>query len=279
MTDQDDAGVDRGVVVPFPAPGRWPRTRARAARSGSACSGSTSPGGTADPRLDLRALLDAAEGAPPAAGVDALATELAATIRASEVSFLIADMSGGALTRVARATASGDAELHSNNPTTVPIVGSVAGLALSSQQLQLLSSQAGVWVYAPVTERGEALGVLELLLADSPDHQTLGYLRSAAHALSYIVIADRRHSDLYEYGQRTEELSLEAEIQRRLLPPSYSCQAEQFALAARLVPANQVGGDTFDYIVDRDTLHLSITDAMGHGVSAALLPTLAVGSL
>ena len=229
--------------------------------------------------MDLRALLDAAEGAPPSAGIEALATELAATIRASEVSFLIADISGGALTRLARAAASGGAELRRNNPTRVPIVGSVAGLALSSQQLQVVSSEAGVWVYAPVTERGEALGVLELLLADSPDPQILGYLRSAAHALSYIVIADRRHSDLYEYGQRTEELSLEAEIQRRLLPPSYSCQAEQFALAACLVPANQVGGDTFDYIVDRDTLHLSITDAMGHGVSAALLATLAVGSL
>lgn len=234
---------------------------------------------TADPRLDLRALLDAGEGAPPSAGIDALATELAATIRASEVTFLIADMSGGALTRLARATASGGSELPRNKPTTVPIVGSVAGLALSSQQLQLLSSEAGVWVYVPVTERGEPLGVLELLLAEPPDPGTLGYLRSAAHALSYIVIADQRHSDLYECGQRTEDLTLEAEIQRRLLPPSYSCQAEQFALAGWLVPANQVGGDTFDYIVDRDTLHLSITDAMGHGVAAAQLATLAVGSL
>ena len=144
-------------------------------------------------------------------------------------------------------------------------------------RVQLVSSEAGVWVYAPVTERGEALGVLELLLADPPDPQTLRYLRSAARALSYIVIADRRHSDLYECGQRTEELSLEAEIQRRLLPPSYSCQAEQFALAACLVPANQVGGDTFDDIVDRDTLHLSITDAMGRGGAAALFATLAVG--
>ena len=85
--------------------------------------------------MDLRGLLDAAEGAPPAAGIEALATELAATIRASEISFLIADISGGALTRLARATAPGGAELRRNNMTRVPIVGSVAGLALSSQQL------------------------------------------------------------------------------------------------------------------------------------------------
>lgn len=45
------------------------------------------------------------------------------------------------------------------------------------------------------------------------------------------------------------------------------------------MPADEVGGDTFDYMVDRDTLHLSITDAMGHGVAAAQLATLGVGSL
>ena len=46
-----------------------------------------------------------------------------------------------------------------------------------------------------------------------------------------------------------------------------------------LEPANAVGGDTFDYSLDRDTLHVSITDAVGHDVHAALLATLLVGSL
>jgi len=53
----------------------------------------------------------------------------------------------------------------------------------------------------------------------------------------------------------------------------------QFALAGWLVPADEAGGDTFDYVVDRETLHMPITDAMGHGVAAAQLATLAVGSL
>ena len=74
-------------------------------------------------------------------------------------------------------------------------------------------------------------------------------------------------------------LTLEAEIQRRLLPASYACEGIQFALAGWLVPADEAGGETFDYMVDRDTLHLSITDAMGHGVPAAQLATLGVGSL
>ena len=74
-------------------------------------------------------------------------------------------------------------------------------------------------------------------------------------------------------------LSLAAEIQHRLLPGSYTCEAGQFTLAAWLEPAGNVGGDTFDFALDRDTLHLSMTDAMGHEVDAAVLATVLVGAL
>src|SRR5690348_7247224 len=100
-----------------------------------------------------------------------------------------------------------------------------------------------------------------------------------AHALAFVVIANRRHTDLFEWGQRTTPFSLAAEIQRRLLPTSYTCEAGQFTLAAWLEPASSVGGDTFDYNLDRDALQLSITDAVGHEVEAALLATLLVASL
>jgi serine phosphatase RsbU (regulator of sigma subunit) len=40
-----------------------------------------------------------------------------------------------------------------------------------------------------------------------------------------------------------------------------------------------VGGDTFDFVTDRDELHLSMTDAMGHTVEAAVLATVLVGGL
>jgi hypothetical protein len=50
-------------------------------------------------------------------------------------------------------------------------------------------------------------------------------------------------------------------------------------VAGWLEPANAVGGDTFDYALDRDTLHVSITDAVGHDVHAATLATVLVGAL
>ena len=66
---------------------------------------------------------------------------------------------------------------------------------------------------------------------------------------------------------------------RRLLPSSYTCEAGQFTLAGWLEPAASVGGDTFDYTLDRHSLQVSITDAVGHQVPAALLATLFVGAL
>ncbi len=232
-----------------------------------------------DAHLDLRALLDAAEAAPPTAGVEALAAELAEAVGAGEVSFLIADISGGALARLVRAQPGSAPGTERAAPATLPIAGTPAGLALRSQQVQLAVTGDEVWLWAPVTERGEAVGVLELVLPTLPDDQTVAYLASAAHALAYVVIADRRYTDLYEWGQRGAPLSLAAEIQRQLLPGSYTCEAGQFTLAGWLVPAHIAGGDTFDYALDRDTLHLSLTDAMGHGVDAAQLATLVVGSL
>lgn len=235
--------------------------------------------GAADARLDLRALLDAAEAAPPAEGVGALAAELAARVGASEVSMLIADISGLALARLPRRPAPGRSGPLRPDGEHVPIDRTPAGTALASQRLQISYDDAGVWVHVPVSERGEAVGVLELLLTETPGPPVLEYLVSAGHALAYLIIADRRFSDLYELGQRSTALTLEAEIQRRLLPTSYACEGPQFALAGWLVPADEAGGDTFDYVVDSSTLHLSITDAMGHGVPAALLATLGVGSL
>lgn len=234
-----------------------------------------------EPAVDLRALLDAVEASSPTQGVDALAAELGKMVSAAEVSFLIVDIAGGTLVRLARAAQDGEAVREREAADTVTIDGSAAGMALRTQLVQIvpLPDRDAAWVYAPVTERGEPVGVLELLLPYRPDPDIVGYLAAAAHALAFVVIADRRYTDLYEWGSRSVRLTLEAEIQRRLLPLSYTCEAGQFTLGGWLVPATSAGGDTFDFALDRDVLHLSITDAMGHGVAAALLATLGVGSL
>ena len=130
-----------------------------------------------------------------------------------------------------------------------------------------------------MTERGEALGLLQLSLPREPDAAVLAEISRVAHVLSFVVIANRRHTDLFEWAQRSTPFTLPAEIQRRLLPAAFTCEAGAFTLSAWLEPAASIGGDTFDYSLSRDVLHLSVTDAMGHGVASALTATLCVGSL
>jgi hypothetical protein len=137
----------------------------------------------------------------------------------------------------------------------------------------------GARLVVPVTDRGDAIGLLELALPRFPSVREVADMGSAAHALAYVLVAARRYTDVFEWGMRSTPFSLAAEIQRRLLPAAYTCEAGQFTLAGWLEPAASVGGDTFDYNLDRDFLQVSITDAVGHQVTAALLATLLVGGL
>jgi serine phosphatase RsbU (regulator of sigma subunit) len=228
--------------------------------------------------LDLSELLAAVEAAPPVAAADVLAAALADTIDARAVSFLIADFSGRSLVRLSHVER-GSGALGRERGEIVAMAGTPHGRALTEQELEVRTDKGGAWLYAPVSSRGEAVGVLELWLDREPDAETLAAVSAAAHALAYVVIANRRFTDLFEWGQRSVPLSLEAEIQHRLLPGSYTCEAGQFTLAGWLEPAGDVGGDTFDFSLERDTLHLSMTDAMGHTLEAALLATVLVGAL
>jgi serine phosphatase RsbU (regulator of sigma subunit) len=231
-------------------------------------------------RLNPAVLLAAVEDAPPVAAADAVAAGLAAVLGASEVAFLIADFSGRALIRLGHAgSESGTRTQGRETAEAVPLAGTPQGRALESQTVVIEERVEGTCLFAPVTNRGEAIGVLELTLPAPPNDETLADVALAAHMLAYVVIANRRYTDLFEWGQRSLPLSLAAEIQHRLLPGTYTCEAGQFTLAAWLEPAGDVGGDTFDFAIERDTLHLSLTDAMGHTVEAAVLATVLVGAL
>ncbi|MFI9101036.1 PP2C family protein-serine/threonine phosphatase [Streptomyces fildesensis] len=225
----------------------------------------------------LSEALAAVEAAPPVESVDVIAAALRRQVGARSVSFLITDFTGGAVVRLG---AVDDIDLdHSADP--IPVSGTVYDEVIRTQQPHVERIGDGAWtrVIAPVTNRGDAIGLLELYLPHHPGPNTLEKIRRSAHALGYIVIANRPFTDLYQWGRRTAPLSLAAEIQHRLLPASLACEAAQFAVAGALEPAEFVGGDTFDYVIDRDHVQLSVTDAMGHDVDAALLATLLVGAL
>ncbi len=261
----------------------------------------SSPHGGQPPPEALGLVLDAAENASPLEAVEAVTGALAAALNASAAFFLIADLSGRGLVRLSHVAAGAGARgLGSvgedvadrfdagEQAEVLPFSGGPAEEAVRTQTVQVVAPHdptrgggrdRGWVVLAPVTERGEVLGLLELTLPEEPPPAVLSQISRIAHVLSFVIIANRRHTDLFEWGQRTAPFTLPAEIQRRLLPAAFTCEAAPFTLSAWLEPAASIGGDTFDYCLGRDVLHLSVTDAMGHGVASALNATLCVGSL
>jgi serine phosphatase RsbU (regulator of sigma subunit) len=247
----------------------------------------------------ISSAMAAAEAASPVESVEAVTRELGLALDASAVSFLIADLSGRALVRLAHVRAQD--ETDSSQPpayterreaeesaTVLPLDGGPEEQVVRTQNVKVLppgahrveAHSSDQWrVLAPVTERGEVIGLLELFVPDEPSPETVEEVAQLAHLLAFVIIANRRHTDLYEWGQRTRPLSLSAEIQHGLLPGPQTCEAGAFTLAGWLEPAAAIAGDTLDFSLARDALHVSVTDAMGHGVAAALTATLCIGSL
>lgn len=206
--------------------------------------------------------------------VDVVAEDLRRRFGATKVSFLIVDLTGKAVARLSTAPAEDGREAD-----RISLFGSVYEEVVRTQRLYQEAIGYGQRVIMPVTNRGDAIGLLEVLLPADPGEDVLDAVGEAAHLLAYIVIANERFTDFYTWGKRSVPPTLAAEIQYQLLPPSLSCEAAQFTLCGSLEPSEGLSGDTFDYAVDRDTLHISVTDPMGHDIEAALAATVLVSAL
>ena len=66
---------------------------------------------------------------------------------------------------------------------TVPPAGTPYEHVIRTQRLQVRPAAEGALVLAPVTDRGDVIGVLEMLLPADPDADTVDYIAAAAHAL------------------------------------------------------------------------------------------------
>jgi hypothetical protein len=159
-----------------------------------------------------------------------------------------------------------------------PIGDTDAGRAFATQATVAVYDGGRTTLYLPVSLRAERLGVLRVEISGPVPADTLEGLAQVATVVGYVVFAAGRFTDIYEQARRRKTLGLDAEMQWTLLPVrAFSCA--EFDIAGHLMPAYHVGGDCFDYSVETDALHLSVTDAMGHGVSASLLDGLTVGAL
>ena len=153
-----------------------------------------------------------------------------------------------------------------------------AGVVYRTQAARVGRVQLGWRACVPVTVGGERFGVLYLRLADEPGPGLVAELERVAMVLGFALAVAGRATDEVELARRGRPLSLPAEIQWELLP-RLALVAPEYVVAGTVEPAYDVGGDTFDYTAQPEALTLSVTDAMGHGLQAALLAGLAVAAL
>ena len=216
-------------------------------------------------------LLPSLDAAFPTELVDVLAGFLTECTGAEGVELMLADYDLEVLVQVRHDEPAASAQ-------SVPVSGSDAGRAFTTQATVAVPDGDTTVVYLPVSLRAERLGVLQARLPYSVPADTLEGLQQAATVVAYVVFAASRFTDMYEQARRRKRVALDAEMQWNLLPIR-AFTAPQFEVAGQLMPAYDVGGDSFDYSVETDALNLTVTDAMGHGVGASLLDALAVAAL
>ncbi|WP_336029329.1 PP2C family protein-serine/threonine phosphatase [Geodermatophilus sp. FMUSA9-8] len=128
-----------------------------------------------------------------------------------------------------------------------------------------------LWV--PLVDGADRLGVLEVQVGSAAELEDPG-LRAQCRWLSslvgHLVTSMGPYGDALERARRTVRRSVSAELIWQQLPP-LTAASEQFVLAGLLEPAEDVGGDAFDYSLSRETVSMAVFDAMGHGLPAGLI--------
>lgn len=169
-----------------------------------------------------------------------------------------------------------DRAAHADVPTTESLATTMAGRAFIDQRVVTAARENGVRAWIPIVEGSDHTGVVALTVPDISEalirtFEELGILAG------YLIAAHARCTDLYNLYRRRRSMSLAASMQWDLLPPLV-LKAGNVSIAGLVEPAYDVGGDCFDYAVNGEYLDFAIIDSMGHGLGAARIATLAMGS-
>ncbi|MBL7494225.1 serine/threonine-protein phosphatase [Frankia sp. AgB1.9] len=130
--------------------------------------------------------------------------------------------------------------------------------------------------WAPVLDGTERLGVLRAELPPGDDAAATA-LRELAALVGLLLVSKREVSDSYARLTRRQPMTVAAEMQWHLMPPS-SFANRRVVVGAAMEPAYEVGGDAFDYAVAGDIVHIAVFDAMGHDTAAGLASNLSVAA-
>lgn len=216
----------------------------------------------------LGLLLDRVPLMPPQL-IAPLVAEEVARIGGRDVSILLQDYAQDVLVPLV------GRKLHVGQPE--PMAESPAGRAfLSADVVEVEQNHGGVRMYLPLLDGSDQVGVLALTL-DAVGHDDRRLLRRLASLVADVLVTKNAYTDMFFLARRREPMSVSAEIQWSLLPP-LTMTVPQIEVAGILEPAYRAAGDSFDYVLNDNILHMAVIDAMGHGLDAAVMATVAIGA-
>lgn len=81
---------------------------------------------------------------------------------------------------------------------------------------------------------------------------------------------ERISTDLNEHKRISKELNVARQIQQNLIPQT-APSSKELDVVAKTKPAEEIGGDCFDFMETEDNLFFYLGDVTGHGVPAGLV--------
>lgn len=218
-------------------------------------------------RLDLELALRAAPLAPDS--IPEILRRAAAPIGATEVIVYLVDFEHTTLEPLP------DRSAHRDVPHSQPVDGTPAGQSFVSGTSIASDGAEGHWVWAPIVEGTDRTGVVALGFPDARDGANEAAEEAGLLAGS-LIATHARTTDFYNLYRRRKSLSLAASMQWDILPPLL-LKTPAVVITGLVEPAYDVGGDFFDYALNGSVLDFAIVDAMGHGVTSALVSALVAG--
>ncbi|MCA1844356.1 MAG: SpoIIE family protein phosphatase, partial [Actinobacteria bacterium] len=157
------------------------------------------------------------------------------------------------------------------------VEGTLAGRAFITLSIHWSTESEVLWV--PLVEGNERLGVMgfEMPGPDEPSEDFTANAVLLTAQAAELVATKADYGDFFEVHRRLQPMSIASELAWQLLPPlTFGCP--EAVISGLLGPPYDLGGDTFDYGVDHETARVAVFDAMGHGLEAGLLATVAVAA-
>lgn len=150
-------------------------------------------------------------------------------------------------------------------------VGASARAAATRRTIRVgTSSQQETLVVPLIAPEGDLMGVLHVL--GPTDHRFSEEESELALTLGALAAIAMKRQALVDQAAETRRLERELALAREIVRPPATPEVPGFALSGRFHPAQQVGGDLYDFRRLADgRLMLLVADASGHGLDSALI--------